>query len=143
MKRFVLAAVVGSLRRALAVVIALVALSGAIYFGSHKLSNPDHYHALISDGGPGCVYPGPVRAIHPPISSTLLAADPSRLADPARRAARGSRLGSRARECERASQASPFAGAVGLDKQSPSVHNAAALFERRGARGLLFIYRGL
>jgi hypothetical protein len=65
MKRFILAAVVGSLRWAVAVVIALVALSGAIYFGSHKLNNPDHYHALISDGGPGCVYPGPGRVIHP------------------------------------------------------------------------------
>jgi hypothetical protein len=65
MKRVVLAAVVGSLRRALAVVIALLALAGAIYFGSHKLSNPDHYHALISEGGPGCVYPGPVRVIWP------------------------------------------------------------------------------
>jgi len=64
MKGFALAAFVGSLRRALAVVIALVALAGAIYFGSHKLDNPDHYHALISDGGPGCVYPGPVRVTH-------------------------------------------------------------------------------
>ena len=69
MKRFVLAAVVGSLRWAVAVVIALVALAGAIYFGSHRLSNPDHYHALISDGGPGCVYPGPVRAVHGLIQS--------------------------------------------------------------------------
>ena len=59
MKRFVLAAVVGSLRWAVAVVIALVALAGATDLVSHRLSNPDHYHALISDGGPGCVYPGP------------------------------------------------------------------------------------
>jgi hypothetical protein len=46
MKRFALAAVLGSMGRALAVVIALVALAGALYFGGHKLSNPDHYSAV-------------------------------------------------------------------------------------------------
>jgi hypothetical protein len=56
MKGFVLVAVIGSMRRALAVVVVLVALPAAIYVGSHKLSNPDNYHALRSEGGPGCVY---------------------------------------------------------------------------------------
>jgi hypothetical protein len=56
MKRFVLDAVVGSLRWAVAVVIALVALAGSIYFVGHKLDNPDHYQSLPSKGGPGCVY---------------------------------------------------------------------------------------
>jgi hypothetical protein len=51
--------------RALAVVVALMAIAGAIYFGAHKLSNPDNYQSLPSKGGPGCVYPGPVRITHP------------------------------------------------------------------------------
>jgi uncharacterized membrane protein len=68
MKRFILAAVVGSLRRALAVVIALVALAGAIYFAGHKLSNPDHYqyggcpwYGVVSHGFPRSCSP-PTRA---------------------------------------------------------------------------------
>jgi hypothetical protein len=54
MKRFALAAVLGSMGRALAVVVALVALAGALYFGGHKLSNPDHYSAV---GGGICNRP--------------------------------------------------------------------------------------
>jgi len=54
MKRFVLVAVLGSIGRALAVVIALVALAGAVYSGSHKFSNPDHYSAV---GGGVCNRP--------------------------------------------------------------------------------------
>ena len=54
MKGFAFSAVLGSMGRALAVVIALVALAGAIYFGGHKLSNPDHYSAV---GGGLCNRP--------------------------------------------------------------------------------------
>jgi hypothetical protein len=43
MKGFVLAAVIGSMRRLLAVVIVLLAIAGASYLGSHKLESPDHY----------------------------------------------------------------------------------------------------
>jgi len=43
MTRFTLAAVIGSTRRLLAVVIAVLAIAGTAYLGSHKLSNPDHY----------------------------------------------------------------------------------------------------
>ena len=43
MKRYVLASVVGSVRQLLAVVIAVLALAGAVYLGSHKLNNPDQY----------------------------------------------------------------------------------------------------
>ena len=65
MKRFVVAKVLGSTGRALSVVVALVAIAGAIYFGTHKLSNPDNYQSLPSKGGPGCVYPGPAPITHP------------------------------------------------------------------------------
>ena len=68
MKRFVLAAVIGSMRRALAVVVVLVALPAAIYVGSHKLSNPDNYQSLRSNGGPGCVYTRVHRMRHPSLS---------------------------------------------------------------------------
>jgi peptidoglycan/LPS O-acetylase OafA/YrhL len=44
MKGLAFAAVIGSLRRVLAVTVALLAISGAGYLISHKLSNPDHYH---------------------------------------------------------------------------------------------------
>jgi hypothetical protein len=54
MKRFALAAVLGSMGRALAVVVALVALAGALYFGGHKFSNPDHYSPV---GGGLCNRP--------------------------------------------------------------------------------------
>ena len=43
MTRFGLSAVIGSVRQMLAVVIALLAIAGAVYLVSHKLSNPDHY----------------------------------------------------------------------------------------------------
>ena len=43
MKGFVLAAVLHSLRQALAIVLAGLAVAGTAYLGSHKLSNPDHY----------------------------------------------------------------------------------------------------
>ena len=42
-KRFLLAAFVGSARRLLAVVIAVLAVAGTACLGSHKLSNPNHY----------------------------------------------------------------------------------------------------
>jgi peptidoglycan/LPS O-acetylase OafA/YrhL len=51
MKGLVLAAAVGSMRRLLAVIIALLVIAGASYFVSHKLSNPDHYRYGE------CVYP--------------------------------------------------------------------------------------
>ncbi|MGH3053502.1 MAG: hypothetical protein ACRDL7_00815 [Gaiellaceae bacterium] len=43
MTRLVLAAVIGSVRRLLAIFIAVLAIAGAAYLGSHKLSNPSHY----------------------------------------------------------------------------------------------------
>lgn len=43
MKGLVLAAVIGSVRQVLAIVIAVLAIAGAAYLGTHKLSNPDHY----------------------------------------------------------------------------------------------------
>jgi hypothetical protein len=43
MKRFALAAVLGSMRQLLAITIALLAVAGAFYLSGHKLNNPDHY----------------------------------------------------------------------------------------------------
>jgi len=43
MRGLALTAVVDSMRQVLAVVIALLAIAGAAFLGSHKLSNPDHY----------------------------------------------------------------------------------------------------
>jgi hypothetical protein len=43
MERFSLAAVVGSMRQALAVFIVLVTVALTGFLVSHKLSNPDHY----------------------------------------------------------------------------------------------------
>ena len=43
MKGFVLSSVVGSVRQLLSIIIAVLAVAGAVYLGSHKLSNPDHY----------------------------------------------------------------------------------------------------
>ena len=43
MKALVLAAVIGSIRRLLAITIAVLTVAAAYYFGTHKLSNPDHY----------------------------------------------------------------------------------------------------
>jgi hypothetical protein len=68
MKRFVVAAVVGSIRRLLAIVIAVLAIAGTAYLGSHKLSNPDHYqyggcpwYGVVSHGFPRSCSP-PTRA---------------------------------------------------------------------------------
>jgi hypothetical protein len=65
MKRFVVAAVVGSIRRLLAIVIAVLAIAGTAYLGSHKLSNPDHYQY---GGCPwyGVVSHGFLRSCSPP-----------------------------------------------------------------------------
>lgn len=41
--KFTLAAVVGSARRSLAVIVAVLAIVGASYLTTHKLNNPDHY----------------------------------------------------------------------------------------------------
>jgi hypothetical protein len=60
MERFVLAAVFGSTRRLLAVVVAGLAIAGAGYLISHKLSNPDHYrygHCPVPD----TIVHGPIR----------------------------------------------------------------------------------
>ena len=46
MTRFALASVVGSMRQLLAVMVAVLAVSGTAYLVSHKLSNPDHYSAV-------------------------------------------------------------------------------------------------
>jgi hypothetical protein len=43
MKGFVLAAVMVSARQALAIIIAVLAIAGAVYLVSNKLNNPDHY----------------------------------------------------------------------------------------------------
>ncbi len=52
MKRFLLAAFVGSARQLLAVFIAVLAVAGTAYLGSHKLSNPYHYqHGFCPDEG--------------------------------------------------------------------------------------------
>ena len=48
MRRFALAATVGSARKVLALVIALLAIAAAGYLGSHPLSNPDHMNAYGS-----------------------------------------------------------------------------------------------
>ena len=61
------------MRRALAVVVVLVALPAAIYVGSHKLGNPDNYQSLRSNGGPGCVY----THVHYMRHSTLLPFGPT------------------------------------------------------------------
>jgi len=53
MRRFALAAVIGSARRLLAVVIAVLAIAGTAYLSSHRLSNPDHYaYGSCGDQGP-------------------------------------------------------------------------------------------
>ena len=53
MMRFALAAVIGSTRRLLAVIIAVLAIAGTAYLISHKLSNPDHYaYGSCGDQGP-------------------------------------------------------------------------------------------
>ena len=80
MKRFVLAAVIGSLKRALAVVVVLVALPAAIYVGSHKLSNPDNYQSLRSNGGPGCVYTGVQSPRYSPLLNPPACSPPTRAA---------------------------------------------------------------
>jgi hypothetical protein len=48
MKRFAFAATTGSIRRALALTIAVVALAGTVALGRARLDNPGHY--------PGCRY---------------------------------------------------------------------------------------
>jgi hypothetical protein len=76
MKRFVLTTVLASLRQAIAVVVVLVALPAAVYLGTHRLSNPDNYQSLPSNGGPGCVYnlPQPNHGDPPPCSPPTRAA---------------------------------------------------------------------
>lgn len=63
MERFSLAAVVGSMRQALAIFIVLAAIALTAFLVSHNLSNPDHYaygvcpwYGHISHG-----YPPPCR----------------------------------------------------------------------------------
>jgi hypothetical protein len=46
MKGFAFAAAAGSLRGVLAMLVASLAILGTVYFGGHKLSNPDHYSAV-------------------------------------------------------------------------------------------------
>ena len=43
MKGFALAAAIRSVRQVLAIFVALLAIAGTAYLGTHKLSNPDHY----------------------------------------------------------------------------------------------------
>lgn len=68
MKGFALAAVLSSVRHALAILVALVAIAGAAYLGTHRLSNPDHYaygvcpwYGSVSHGFPRVCRP-PARA---------------------------------------------------------------------------------
>jgi hypothetical protein len=63
MERFALAALFGSLRRLLAVVVAGLAIALAGFLISHKLSNPDHF----SYGG--CPWFGTIR--HGPVLRSL------------------------------------------------------------------------
>ena len=64
MKGFLLAAVVGSTRRVLAVIVAVLAVAGTSYLVSHKLSNPDHsrygecpWYGVVSHGFPRACRP--------------------------------------------------------------------------------------
>jgi hypothetical protein len=65
MKALVLAAAIGSVRQVLAIFIAVLAIAGAAYLGTHRLSNPDHY---AYGGCPwyGEVLHGPLRSCSPP-----------------------------------------------------------------------------
>ena len=65
MKGFALAGVIGSMRQALAIVIALLAIAGTAYLVTHKLSNPDGYQYGICTWY-GQVLHGPLRACGPP-----------------------------------------------------------------------------
>jgi hypothetical protein len=58
MRRFSFAAVIGSVRQVLAVTLAVLAVAGSAYLGSHKLSNPDHYAY-------GSCFHGPLTITHP------------------------------------------------------------------------------
>jgi hypothetical protein len=65
MRGLVLAAVIGSVRRLLAITIAVLAVAAAFYFGTHKLSNPDQYQyggcpsysSVVHSRPPACLPP--------------------------------------------------------------------------------------
>jgi hypothetical protein len=63
MKGFALAAVTGSLRQVLAIVIAVASIAGTAYLVTHKLSNPDNYryggcyHAFVTQEPLPCRHP--------------------------------------------------------------------------------------
>lgn len=65
MKRFTLAAVIGSLRQVLAILILLLAIPTTAYLVSRKLSNPDHYQYGFCPSE-GFVYHAPPPPCSPP-----------------------------------------------------------------------------
>ena len=62
MKGLVLGKVVESVRQVLAVFIVLLAIAGAAYLGSHKLSNPSHYQ-YGECFHPAGLYHGPIQTL--------------------------------------------------------------------------------
>ncbi len=65
MKAFVPATVVGSIRQALAIVIALLTIAGTAYLVTRKLSNPDGYQYGVCPWY-GQISHGPLRTCGPP-----------------------------------------------------------------------------
>jgi hypothetical protein len=65
MRSLVLSAVIGSARQVLAIFIAMVAIAGPAYLGTHKLSNPDHYAYGVCPWS-GTIEHGYLRSCSPP-----------------------------------------------------------------------------